>query len=382
MNILSKEAWLSSLAGLSERDLSLCERAYDTLMGNVYPDNGFLWSPCRCISPGKGRFEGIWNWDSAFHAAGVSRWDTTLAKESITGFIKFQHENGIFPDVIFENGTIIYPYTKPPVFAWAALKIFEKDGDLAFLESVYPAFCKNIGYMDSHRRYQGLYFYDADNKDAQEYETCVRYESGWDNSVRWDKGITNMWAIDLNCFMVMYFDSMSKIARILGKIEDESVWSARAEELSELINDKMWDEENRWYADADRFTGKVSSVLSPASFMPLYIKIASRTRAARMGELAQSRFGSKMPTVSFDDPGYSNDYWRGPTWLNVAYFAAKGLHDYGLAAGYDIRESILDMCHNEKGGIFENYDSKTGKGLCCDHFSWSSVFIIEFILNF
>ena len=101
-----------------------------------------------------------------------------------------------------------------------------------------------------------------------------------------------------------------------------------------------------------------------------------------MGELAQKRFNSKMPTVSFDDPGYSNDYWRGPTWLNVAYFAAKGLHDYGLAVGNEIKESILDMCHNEKDGIFENYDSKTGEGLCCDHFSWSSVFIVEFILNF
>lgn len=48
--------------------------------------------------------------------------------------------------------------------------------------------------------------------------------------------------------------------------------------------------------------------------------------------------------ITFDHPAYSNDYWREPTWLNTAYFA--------------------------------------GKGLCCDHFSWSCVFINEFILNF
>jgi len=47
-----------------------------------------------------------------------------------------------------------------------------------------------------------------------------------------------------------------------------------------------------------------------------------------------------------------------------------------------IKENILNMCYKEKKGIFENYDSITGKGLYCGHFSWSCVFLIEFILNF
>ena len=101
-----------------------------------------------------------------------------------------------------------------------------------------------------------------------------------------------------------------------------------------------------------------------------------------MRMIAENYFKDKMPTVSYDNPGYSNDYWRGPTWLNVAYFAAKGLKNYGFEVADRIKENILNMCFDEKGGIFENYDSITGKGLCCDHFSWSSVFIIEFILNF
>ncbi len=380
---LTKENWITSLKGLSERDLSLCERAYDTLMANVYPeDAGFKWSPYRCISPGKKRFEGLWNWDSAFHAAGVCRWDTKLAKESIYGFFKFQTENGNLPDVIFENGTIISTYTKPPVFAWAALRIYEKDNDSSFLADIYPALCKNTQYFENHRMYEGLFHYDCDDKTAAEYETFVRYESGWDNSVRWDGGITNMWAIDLNCFMVIYYKSMAKIANILGKNEEAENWDKKAKALSALINEKMWDEENGWYSDTDRFTKKVSSALSPASFMPLYAKIASNKQAEKMARIAVERFDSKMPTVSYDNPAYSTDYWRGPTWLNVAYFAAKGLRNYGHPVANDIKESILDMCHNEKCGIFENYDSKTMKGLCCDHFSWSSVFIIEFILDF
>jgi neutral trehalase len=116
--------------------------------------------------------------------------------------------------------------------------------------------------------------------------------------------------------------------------------------------------------------------------MPLFIKIASEDQANAMNKIAITNFKSKMPTVSFDNPEYSNDYWRGPTWLDVAYFAAKGLKNYGFSVADDIKESILNMCHNEKRGIFENYDSINETGLCCDHFSWSSVFILEFIFNF
>ncbi len=100
-----------------------------------------------------------------------------------------------------------------------------------------------------------------------------------------------------------------------------------------------------------------------------------------MRRVAETAFEGKMPTVSFENPAYSNDYWREPTWLNVAYFAAKGLKNYGFAVADTIRENILNMCYEEKDGIFENYNSRTGKGLCCDHFSWSCTFILEFIKN-
>ncbi len=368
--------------GLASRDAELCERSIDTIMSNVYTDDGYPWSPYRCVSPGKGRFCGLWNWDSAFHALGLARFDIQLAKESILGFFKFQQENGILPDVIFENGEVICTYCKPPFFASAALRVYETCGDTAFLSELYPKLVKNAEYFEKHRRYEGLFYYDCDDKSAPEYETYVRWESGWDNSVRWDGGITNMWAIDLNCFMVIFYNSLAKIADILGLTSDMREYTSRSKELAELINDRMWNDEYGIYSDTDRFTGKCSEVLTPASFMPLYAGIAPQDRAESMDTAARERMDGKMPTVSFDNPEYSTDYWRGPTWLNVAYFAAKGLRDYGFETGEKIKQNILDMCHNEKSGICENYDSKSGKGLCCDHFSWSSVFILEFILGF
>ena len=91
----------------SERDRELVKRAYDTLMGNVYTEKSYLWSPFRCLSPGKKHFRGIWNWDSAFHAITVSRYDERLAKSCVDSFVKFMLPNGLLPDVIRIGGNVV-----------------------------------------------------------------------------------------------------------------------------------------------------------------------------------------------------------------------------------------------------------------------------------
>lgn len=386
---LTKEEWLDKNKGLNERNNRLLELAYTILMNNVYEAEGHPWSPYRCISParclgpGKDGFFGIWNWDTAFHSAGVSRWDTGLAREGLLGFMQYQKENGMFPDVMFEDGRLADTFSKPPVLATSCEIVYKRDKNMDFLKKVYPMLVKNESYWTEKRCHDGLLFYDAeDSKGDKDYELHVRYESGWDNSVRWDKTITDMWPIDLNCFMVMMYRSLSYMANELSLFEEAETWGEKGVKMSRLINEKLWDNEHGYYADANKFTGEISEVLSPASFMPLYIGIASEQQAKCMANIAETKFECKMPTVSFDDPEYSTDYWRGPTWLNVAYFAAKGLKNYGFDVAEKIKESILEMCAKNKEHIYENYDARAEKGLCCDHFSWSCVFVIEFILNF
>jgi putative isomerase len=79
--------------------------------------------------------------------------------------------------------------------------------------------------------------------------------------------------------------------------------------------------------------------------MPLFIATASAERAASMNRIARdtNKFYPGMPTVSYDCEGYDNNYWRGPTWLNVAFFAVKGLYDYGFTdTATEIKEFLLD----------------------------------------
>lgn len=380
---LSKEDFLKSNFNTGDKYLELAGRAYDILMGNVYaPDAGYLWSPYRCLTPGNNKFRGIWNWDSAFHAIGLARWDTELSKESILGFLKFQKADGLLPDVIRENGEIVDAYSKPPVFAWATEILYNRGADIDFVREVYPRLALNALWWESNRCDRGLFFYDSADKENEKYLLHVQYESGWDNSPRWDAPANEYWAVDLNCLMILAYRSLGKIALILGNEEEAKNWDKKETALTSLVNEKLWSREHRWYSDAHRFTETVSKTLSPASFMPLYARIASEDQAEAMCRIAEENFKGKMPTVSFDNPAFSDDYWRGPTWLNVAYFAAKGLKNYGFAVADTIRESILDMCDSDKNGIYENYNSITWKGQYCNRFGWSCVFILEFLLNF
>ena len=106
-----REQWLTQIKPtLSERDFRIVEKASRILLQNIVPvKEDVLWKPYRAISPSMTAqpnypdevfFPGIWNWDSAFHMAGVARFDKKLAQEQMEAFFLFQKENGMLPDLI------------------------------------------------------------------------------------------------------------------------------------------------------------------------------------------------------------------------------------------------------------------------------------------
>lgn len=363
----------------------LIQKADKILKQNTYTGKDYPWGNFRMISPDKKFFHGIWNWDSAFHSIGMLSVDTEIAKEQILGFIQYQLDTGMYPDCIFENGEIVTKCTKPPLMAYAVLRIMEKDFDLEFLKMVYPSLEKNAVFWFRERKTGGLFHYDANtDKNDKDYMMYVGYDTGWDNSPRWDNVPNKIWAIDLNCYVYLMCESMSKLASFLNL--DATEWDKSALETRNKTEQNLFDEKTGAYCDYNFSDKNFVNVLTPASFMPLYIKIASPDRAKCMAEIAKKSFLPGMPTVAYDSPFYDdkNDdaYWRGPCWLNVAYFAAKGLKNYGYDNIADeIKETILKWVYNSGEYIYENYNATTGKGLRQKYFSWSSVFVKEFINN-
>ena len=93
--------WLEQQKGkVSPRDADLLRRAQETLYANILDGQ---WRPLRGISPSPFRYRGVWNWDAAFHALALCRWDTPLAREQIRIFLDHQLPSGGFIDVIWEK---------------------------------------------------------------------------------------------------------------------------------------------------------------------------------------------------------------------------------------------------------------------------------------
>lgn len=367
---------------LPPRQFALVKKAVHVLQHNVVYDETMPWGQKRCIVPCAEGFRGIWNWDTAFHCVGVSRFDPQFAMEHMETYCNYQLDNGLFPDVIFASGKIVDNFGKPPVMTWACETVYRRSQDLEFLSRMYPRLAKNVEFWENDRQYNGLFHYDAAPVDGVKRPLDVRYESGWDNSVRWDTEEPELfWAIDLNCYMVMTYNAMAYLSSQLKL--DPTVWQEKAVALAQKINQTLWCEELHCYVDRNYRNGTFSRVLTPASFMPLYVGIASPDKASWCAQIAQKKFSYGMPTVAYDDPEHSAGYWRGLTWLNVAYFAAKGLKDYGYCQLADrIRDTILGWVEQDGDRIHENYNSITGEGCGAKHFSWSAVFVLEFILDF
>ena len=378
------EVWLANSSKLvTPEQAILLKRAQATLLGNIV--QGDAWKPYPGIMPSPGTYRGVWNWDSAFHAVGVSHWDPILAREQIDILFDKQQTNGMLPDMVMEDGRVGLGHTKPPVMAWAIAVVDHRAPDLDYVRKLYPKLIRLGDFWLKKRGGQmdGLFFYAGSH---------AGNDSGWDNSIRWDGGYKlsqsddkRLWAIDLNCYMVSHYRAMAYLAGRLGLADDQEKWLNEADSLAKRINERLWDDQLGSYVDRDRQTGKTSAVLSPACFMPLFLHIAPPDRAAKMAKLAADpqKFFPGMPTAAYDTPGFNpRDIWRGPVWLNTAYFALKGLKDYGYSdLANNMRSTILGWVSKDNSALREYYDSKTGEGLAARSFGWSAVFTIAFILD-
>lgn len=381
-----RKLWLDSVKSkVSSRDFELLERASAVLTDNLIEGTDESWGELCGILPSPREYKGIWNWDTAFHALGLSYFDTELAFEQFGIFFSCQLPDGMFPDVIYQSGERKDTYSKPPVFPWAFVEVYKRSPNKEKLKFAYEKYKLNEQFWRTQRYDEKYRLFHYDAKKDDDYITHVKWESGMDNSPRWDDKNSEWLAADLNGFMVMFYNALEFMATELEKIDEAEKWHKKSAELKEKINAVLWNDEAGIYIDVDRTNGEFSDVITSASFVPMFAGCTSEKQVEKIAVCAADRnkFYPAMPTVAYDSPKYSSsDYWRGPVWLNYLYFAVNGLKKYGYDyTAREIRETVLDFAFNEKRDIFEYYDSKSGEGLGAIHFGWSAVFIIELIID-
>ena len=337
---------------------SLYYKALSVNKVNVHSPEGkidLMWT-----TPDRVPHRHMWMWDSAFHALAMATYNIPVAKEILLAMLKQTREDGFMPHMA--NPTDCSDVTQPCVMSTAVLKLYEDSQDLDYLRQCVPYLDKYLTYdlLNRDKNQNGL----LEWKTEPDYQECKCGESGLDNSPRFDFDV-EMDCIDFSTFFAMDTKSLSKIYELLGDKEKAEKWNKISQNVSNQINKLLWDEKTGGYYDR-LFSGKLTGVLTPASFFPMFADIPSKEQTEKMVKLLtdKSLLWSKVPlaSISQQDDRFSNDMWRGGVWANINYFIIRGLKKYGYNTLADsLRDSTLEMIdkwYKKTGCIFEFFDPK------------------------
>lgn len=338
-------------------------------------------------------FHGFWAWDSWKHAAALAQYNPNLAKEQIRAMYDYMDEKGfiadcIYRDTTFENHNL--RNTKPPLSAWAVWKVYEQDLDPRFLTELYPKLVKQHEwwYVNRDHDHDGLCEYGSTDGTL----IAAKWESGMDNAVRFDdsKILKNtetaysldQESVDLNAYLYAEKLYLSKIAKVLKRGEEGIDFNIKANLLRSKIQTQFFDEKTAWFYDTSIDGKTFIKAMGCEGWIPLWAGLATAEQAEAIKDnmMNPELFNTKVPfqTLSASHPKFKPDggYWRGPNWLDQAYFGVMGLKNYGYYQ--EANEAIYKLIHQAEGviekgkSIRENYNPITGEGLESENFSWSA----------
>lgn len=336
----------------------------------------------EAMTPSKLHYIGAWQWDNFFHALAYRHVEPRLAQDQLRLLLDHQCADGMIPDAIHDEGTVTHmstpveaDVTKPPLIAWAAWKLYEHSGDREFLDEIYePLMCWNNWWFEKN---------DVDANGLCEYHHP--YSSGLDDSPLWDAGMP-VESPDLNTYLYLQQETLSKIANVLGEKKDAEMWSQRANALLKQMIRQRWD------AKAGLFwatrNGERINVVTPFNLYPLITGRMPPDIAARLVEhlTDERKFWPRypIPTVALDDPQHDPlQMWRGPTWVNINYLFIEGLVRSGYAdVARELRRRTLDLIAGQPD-IYEYYHPQTGANppKAASIFGWSAAIYIDLALQ-
>jgi glycogen debranching enzyme len=334
----------------------------------------------------KGVFDDIWqtvgpgyffpafgHWDIVHSVLDVMSYDAGFAQRQLRQSIRLiRGSDGCLPaltrELPDENGglaiVIDYAGCAPPLWPVAAVAVAERTGDIQFLQTAYVAAEKNLTWWEQNRKLPSGFYW---------FNDCIweGSESGYDICSRWDRFKGNprrIACVDLCGQMGMYFDALSLMAKKLSKTDQMDRWQQRSTDLAGMVREHLWHENDGLFYDRDMDTGEFVAVKSVACFWPMIAGQATAEQAQRLvkhlSDPAEFFTSVPVPSVALNDPTFSLDCWRGPTWLSQPYWVMQGLCRYGYhdLAGRIGRRALGHAAKmlSEHGTIFEFYHPTGG----------------------
>ncbi len=399
-----------------------------------------------------------WNWDSGLIAYGYAHYDPERAAAELRSLFSGQWKNGFLPHIIFHDSkesrekkytpgpefwdcgdkVATSGLTQPPVHAMVVWHIYKqlrgKDSYAAdeFLQEFYPKL------FALHK-----YFYTK--RDPEKWGLITIYhpwESGFDNSPRWDdalEAITPSYVpeytrqdtdhvnkehrpsdahYDKYMFLaaelkkhgyddkkiypdhpfrikdkvlssILYASSerLLYIAETLNRTDDAAEIRKWMRRFEKNIVERLWNEEEKIFYDYDLVSEKLIPTRSVDGLIPMITGELSDQRVHSMlHHLDKADFCSTgvcsvglVPSTDITDPSFhAEKYWRGPVWININWFLWKSFNRY------DLTERALHLKQHTASllsdqGFYEYYSPLDGRGLGAKNFSWTAALAIDML---
>ncbi len=228
-----------------------------------------------------------------------------------------------------------------PILAWAELESFRITNDIERLKKVYyPLVAYYYSYNKIKDPVSGLYY------------------GSWasmDNSPRLPGMLCS---IDTSSEVVLFARCLARIAEIIGIKEDRLKFSAEADDLSSIINKRLWNATTGFYYDLND-KEQIHNVKTIAGFWTLIAGIADKSQAESLVDelINPNEFNRNhmVPTVPASEPEFKprGEYWKGGVWSPTNVMVIEGLKKYG----YD--KLANDIALNHLQNVYKVYQ-KTG----------------------
>ena len=408
-----------------------------------------------------------WSWDSAFVAIGLGHVDPERAVIELTNLFQAQWRSGMVPHIVFDPAMVPGAYfpgpdrwasdvsadapegiatsglCQPPVHAialervWAAA-VAADDGSADRIRpavaALWPKLAAWHGYLRTRRDPEG----------SGLVSIWHPWESGLDNSPRWDPAMARiipgdltpyrrhdlihvtdkrqrptdseydryLWLVQVlhshnyddapiadhhpfrvkdvlfSALLAAADDALAALAPVAGMGTDVMVELSRHADRTRGAIDDRFDPDTGLAHDLDLVSGEALPARTIAGFAPL-VAGGLFARTSEMQEMLEGpRFcgaeGMRWPlppSTAVDDPAFDpRSYWRGPVWPVLTWVLWWSL----IRAGADRQARHLrdhSLDQLRTTGLFEYIDPGTGEGLGSDAQSWTAAVALDWLAD-
>lgn len=342
-----------------------------------------------------------WYWDSAFHAIVRRRFDPERARRELETLLHAAEPDGFIGHTIFwerpldrakalrynvrHRHDFMTRTIEPPILALAWDRV-------AGEPAAQPVIVRHHHWLRAERDLDGDGLLWLIQPDESGMDALPKFDHVWGSRAQ---GLP-LFPLLIARNRRLGFDARRIAAAggpVLCEVLTNVVWSLSEQALGRpsptpALVERLWDARLGRFRDVarnpvhERAADELPltwDTLAPLALPDLPDDIAGRL----LGILDRPGFRDAvpLPAVAVDDPAHDarerfwlgvHRHWRGPSWVNAAWFVALGLRRLGR------EEQARDMGRRlaavmEREGFREYYDARTGAGMGAEDFAWSTL---------